>query len=112
MTMFRRVRRLRALLTLPETRQLIVTTVRTAPWRQLARRAATDRRGLIRDVTDPANARRLARDAISHPATAELANAGVLLLPLRYTPVAWVATWVARRVLRRSTLNAKATGRR
>jgi hypothetical protein len=93
--------RLAWLATLPETRGLIVATVRSTTLRTIARRAVEDRAALLRDLTDPTNARHLARSAIRHPAVAELANAGLVLLPGRYLPLGWAATWVARRVLRR-----------
>ena len=93
--------RLARLATLPETRGLIVATVRSTTLRTIARRAVEDRAALLRDLTDPTNARHLARSAIRHPAVAELVNAGLVLLPGRYLPLGWAATWAARRVLRR-----------
>jgi hypothetical protein len=86
---------------LPETRGLIVATVRSTALRTIARRTVHDRAGLLRDLADPANARHLARRAIRHPAVAELANAGLVFLPGRYMPLGWAATWATRRVLRR-----------
>src|SRR5450759_75835 len=56
---------------------------------------------LVRDLRKPANAGHLVRSAARHPATRELASAGLLFLPLRYLPVGWAATWVAHRVVRR-----------
>jgi hypothetical protein len=97
----RRVWRVARLVTLPETRRLIVATARPSKVRAIAHRVATDRAGVVRDLANRRNARRFISQAAHHPAAAELANAGVLLLPMRYTPVGWVATWVARRVLRR-----------
>jgi hypothetical protein len=98
----RRVWRVARLVTLPETRRLILATARPSNVRAIARRVATDRAGVVRDLADRRKARRFISQAARHPAAAELANAGVLLLPMRYTPIGWVATWVARRVLRRS----------
>ena len=89
------------LATLPETRGLIVATVRSETLRTIARRAAQDRAALLRDLVKPANVRRVARSAIRHPAATELANAGLVFLPGRYLPLGWAATWATRRVLRR-----------
>ena len=96
-----RLARLARVATLPETRSLIVATARSATLRTIARRAVEDRAALLRDLANPANARQLARRAIRHPAAAELANAGLVLLPGRYMPLGWAATWATRRVLRR-----------
>lgn len=96
-----RLGRLARFATLPETRGLIVATVRSATLRTIARRAVSDRAALLRDLADPANARHLARSAIRHPAVAELANAGLVFLPGRYMPLGWAATWATRRVFRR-----------
>jgi hypothetical protein len=89
------------LATLPETRGLIVATVRSPTLRTIGRRAVEDRAALFRDLANSANVRHLARSAIRHPAVAELANAGLVLLPGRYMPLGWAATWAARRMLRR-----------
>src|SRR5664280_11379 len=67
--------------------------------RDLRQRAVHDRGALVRDLRNPANARDLVRDAARHPATRELASAGLMFLPLRYLPVGWAATWVAHRVV-------------
>ena len=96
-----RLGRLARLATLPETRSLIVATVRSTTPRTLARRAAEVRAAPLRDLANPASARRLARRAITHPAVAELANASLVFLPGRYVPLGWAATWATRRVLRR-----------
>jgi len=106
----RRAWRIVRIATLPETRRFVAATARSTRLRAIAVRARTDRAGLIRDATNPANARRLAGDAVRHPAAAELANAGFLLLPLRYTPLAWAATWAARRVLRRHVPSPEPNG--
>ena len=96
-----RLARVIRLVTLPETRGLIVAAARSDTVRDLARRAAKDRAALARDLRDPANAQTLVRSAARHPATRELASAGMLLLPMRYMPLGWAATWAAHRVLRR-----------
>jgi hypothetical protein len=88
----RRAWRIARLATLPETRRLIVATAKPSTVRALARRVREDRAGVVRDLVHPGNARRLISQAARHPAAAELANAGFLLLPTRYTPVGWVAT--------------------
>ena len=75
--------------TLPETRRLIASGARPANLRLLARRARADRGGLLREV-------------VRHPAAAELANAGLLLLPLRHSPLGWAAAWAIRRKARRT----------
>ena len=93
--------RLARLATLPETRGLIVATVRSTTLRTIAHRAVEDRGALLRDLADPANARQLALLAIRHPAVAELASAGLVFLPGRYMPLGWAATWATRRVFRR-----------
>ncbi|HEX5590864.1 MAG TPA: hypothetical protein VFX65_11295 [Candidatus Limnocylindrales bacterium] len=88
-------------MTLPETRRLIVATARSETVRNLARRTVNDRAALVRDLRDPANARDLVRSAARHPATQELANAGLMFLPGRYLPLGLVATWATRRIFRR-----------
>jgi hypothetical protein len=107
----RRACRIARLATLPETRRLIVATAKPSTVRAVARRVREDRGGVVRDLVHPGNARRFISQAARHPAAAELANAGFLLLPTRYTPVGWVATWVARRVLRRSAPKPAVTER-
>jgi hypothetical protein len=107
----RRAWRLARIVTLPETRRLIVANARPSTLRAVAQRVRQDRRGFVRELVDPGTARRRIGQAARHPAAAELANAGVLLLPLRYTPVGWVATWVARRVLRRTAPDVEAPER-
>ena len=96
-----RLGRLARLATLPETRALIVAAARSSTLRSVAHRSVVDRAGLLRDLTSPAKARHLARQAVRHPAVAELANAGLVVLPIRYVPLGFAATWAARRVLRR-----------
>lgn len=113
-----RVARFVRLVTLPETRALIVAAARSATLRDLGQRAVHDRAALARDLRNPANARELVRRAARHPATRELANAGLVFLPLRYGPVGWAATWATHRVLRRyidppvEVLDAQALGAR
>ena len=89
------------IVTLPETRGVIVAAARSQALRDIRQRAVHDRAALVRDLRNPANAGHLVRSAARHPATRELASAGLLFLPLRYLPVGWAATWVAHRVLRR-----------
>jgi hypothetical protein len=96
-----RLARVVRLVTLPETRRLIVATARSETLRNLARRTVNDRAALVRDLRDPANARDLVRSAARHPATQELANAGLMFLPGRYLPLGLVATWATRRIFRR-----------
>lgn len=96
-----RLARVVRLVTLPETRRLIVATARSETVRNLARRTVNDRAALVRDLRDPANARDLVRSAARHPATQELANAGLMFLPGRYLPLGLVATWATRRIFRR-----------
>jgi hypothetical protein len=38
---------------------------------------------------------------VAHPVTRELANVGLVFLPVRYVPAGWVAKWAAGRALRR-----------
>jgi hypothetical protein len=96
-----RLGRIVRLVTLPETRRAIVAAARSDALHEVARRAANDRAGLVRDLRSRAKARALLRSAIRHPAARELAAAGLLFLPARYMPVGWAASWAARRVLRR-----------
>src|SRR5450756_2035986 len=113
-----RLARLVRIVSLPETRGLIVAAAHSDTLRDIGQRAVHDRGALVRDLRNPANARDLVRDAARHPATRELANAGLMFLPLRYLPVGWAATWVAHRVLRRhidppaAVLDASAFGAR
>lgn len=95
--------RLRRLATLPETRRAIAAASRSEAVRDIARRAAHDRPALIRDLAHPANVRAMVRAAVRHPATHELAGAGLMFLPVRYLPLGVASAWVARRVLRRYT---------
>jgi hypothetical protein len=101
MPLWNRPGRLARIATLPETRGVIVATVRSPTLRTFARRAVEDRAGLLRDLANPVNVRHLARSAIRQPAVTELANAGLVFLPGRYLPLGWAATWATRRVLRR-----------
>ena len=87
--------------TLPETRALIASTARSRSLRDLRRRATVDRAGLMRDLRERAHARGLVRRAAGHPATHELAAAGLMLLPVRFMPVGLAATWAAQRIRRR-----------
>src|SRR5450756_957083 len=96
-----RLARLVRIVTLPETRGLIVAAAHSETLRDIGQRAVHDRAALVRDLRNPANARDLVRSAARHPAARELASAGLLFLPLRYLPVGWAATWVAHRVVRR-----------
>ena len=96
-----RLARLVRVVTLPETRGVIVAAARSQTLRDLRQRAVHDRGALVRDLRNPANARDLVRDAARHPATRELASAGLLFLPVRYVPLGWAATWVAHRVVGR-----------
>ncbi len=86
------------LATLPETRGAIVAASRSETVRDVARRARSDRAGLVRELRDPATARELIRGAVTHPATRELANVGLIFVPGRYVPLGWAAIWTGRRV--------------
>ena len=97
-----RLGRMVRLTTLPETRALIGAAVHSRSVRTLIRRAVDDRRSLLRDLLRPRSARQLVQDTVRHPAAAELANVGLVFLPIRFIPVGWVATWAARRLLRGS----------
>jgi hypothetical protein len=96
-----RLVRLARAATLPETRALIVAVARSNSFRGLARRAVQDRAGLLRDLGHPGHPRDFIRTAATHPATRELADVGLVFLPLRYVPLGWVAKWAAARVVRR-----------
>jgi hypothetical protein len=93
--------RLVRIVTLPETRGVIVAASHSQTLRDIRQCAVHDRGALVRDLRNPANARDLVRDAARHPAARELASAGLLFLPVRFVPLGWAATWVAHRVLRR-----------
>ena len=93
--------RLVRLFTFPETRGVIVAAVRSETLRDIGQRAVHDRGALVRELGNPANARDVVRSAARHPATRELASAGLMFLPVRYLPVGWAVTWVTHRVLRR-----------
>lgn len=84
--------------TLPETRRAIVVAARSDALRDLRRRARSDRTGLLRDLARPAATFRLVRDVVRHPAARELAAVSYLLLPSRFVPVGWAASWLVRRV--------------
>jgi hypothetical protein len=96
-----RLARLGRAVTLPETRRLIVAAARSNTLRGLARRTASDRAGVLRDLRHLPRPRDLIRSAEWHAAARELANVGSLFLPVRYVPLGWIATWVATRALRR-----------
>lgn len=93
--------RLVGLGTFPETRGLIVAVARSGSVRGLAQRAVHDRPGLVRDLADMHQAGALVRAAAIHPATRELAGAGLVFLPGRFLPLGWAATWAAHKALRR-----------
>ena len=93
--------RVARLVNLPETRKAVVAAARSRAVRELARRAAHDRAGLMRDLRHPAVSRDVVRSAVHHPATQELASAALLLLPGRFLPLGMVAAWATRRLLRR-----------
>jgi hypothetical protein len=93
--------RLVGLGTFPETRGLIVAVARSGSVRGLARRAVHDRPSLVPDVADMNQARGLVRATAIHPAARELAGAGLVLLPGRFLPLGWAATWAAHKALRR-----------
>ncbi len=84
--------------TMPETRRAVAEAVRSGALTDVARRARSDRRGLVRDLADPGSAARRLRRAIRHPATRELANVGLLLLPGRYVPLGLIAARLSRRL--------------
>ena len=101
--------RVARLVNLPETRKAVAAAARSRAVRELARRAAHDRAGLIHDLRHSAvsgavvrsASRDVIRSAVHHPATQELASAALLLLPGRYLPLGIVASWATRRLLRR-----------
>jgi hypothetical protein len=96
-----RLAQLARLATLPETRRALIAAAHSETTRDIARRAMHDPQGLARDLRRPSNAGRLFRDAVRHPVTRELADAGLLLLPIRYLPVGWAAGRIGRRIVRR-----------
>jgi hypothetical protein len=102
--------RLITLATLPETRRFVAAAARSDGVRDLVRRARGDRVGLLRDLANPAVPARLVRDAVTHPATRELAGVGLVFLPGRYLPVGWAATRLLRRALDRSGRRSASDG--
>lgn len=96
-----RLIRLGKLASLPETRHVLVSSVRSGQIQGAAFRAVHDRDGLWRDVRNQATSIETLRSTALHPATRELAEAGLLFLPVRYMPLGWAATWAGRRILRR-----------
>jgi hypothetical protein len=100
-TRLSRLARIGRILTLPETRGLVMAAGRSQTLRDIAQRAVHDRAALVRDLRNPANARYLLRSAVRHPAVRELADVGVMVLPVRYLPLGLAATWATRRLLRR-----------
>ncbi len=97
----RRLARLGRLMTLPETRGLIIAAAQSPTIRAVAQRVAHDRAGLVRDLRRPGTVRELLLKSVQHPVAGELASAGLLFLPGRYLPLGTAATWVARRILGR-----------
>ena len=96
----KRLARIRRLLTLHETRRAVLSALRSGAARDLARRARSDRRALVRDLRNPANARAYLLAAARHPATHELATVGMMVLPSRYLRLGWAAARVAGRLKR------------
>ncbi len=98
-------------------RGLLLATLRSTTARDLARRGVSDPRGLVRHLSRPETLREIGAGIASHPtvkgmetfATSpdelptvlRLARAGLVLLPLRYMPAAWIGLWAARRLTRR-----------
>ena len=80
---------------------LLSAVSRSPMARQLGRRAVTDPGGLVRDLADPAKARVLVASASDDPALRQLAQTGLVFLPLRYVPLGYAALWAGRKVLRR-----------
>ena len=95
-----RLARVARIATLPETRNLLVAAARSTTLRTGLRRALHDPAGVVRELRPTAVHGVLMR-GVRHPAVQELANAGLLLLPGRYIPLGWAATWAARHVRRR-----------
>ena len=96
-----RLVRLIGLGTFPETRGLIVAVARSGSLGGLSRRALHDRSSLVRELGDAQKARALVRATVMHPATRELAGAGLVFLPGRFLPLGWAATWAADKALHR-----------
>ncbi|MGB7587234.1 MAG: hypothetical protein WBM00_00840 [Solirubrobacterales bacterium] len=96
-----RLSRIGRIVTLPETRGVIVAAVHSETLHDIAQRAVHDRAALVRDLRNPANLRDLVRSAARHPAVRELASVSLVFLPVRYLPLGWTVAWATRRVLRR-----------
>ena len=96
-----KISRIVRIATLPETRRAIVAAARSDTLRSILRRASSDRKGLMRDLRNPANARDVIRGVARHPAAHELADASLLLMPGRSLAVRLGAGWTARRLFRR-----------
>jgi hypothetical protein len=87
--------------TLPETRRVLLSADTRRHMRNAASRALHDRARLARDLAKPADIRAFATSAVQHPATRELAGAGLMFMPGRYLPIGWAAGWASRRIARR-----------
>ena len=97
---FSKIGRVVHLGTFPETRGLLKAAIVSEELRVLAGRAFHDKRGLTRDAADPRRVVAFALNAARHPATRELADAGMLFLPGRYLALGWLATSAGRRLVR------------
>jgi hypothetical protein len=93
--------RIARIATMPETRRLVTGAARSETLRDIVHRAAREPDVLAREMRDPAVVRELFRTTLHHPATHEIGSLGLLFVPGRYLPIGWVATWAARRFLRR-----------
>jgi hypothetical protein len=101
------VTKLLRLTSLPETRRVLVTAARSDSLRCVAHRARADRVGLARELRDPGVIVGLARGALVHPATREIATLGLVFLSDGYLPLWWLATRMSRRLHRRSGAGPK-----
>jgi hypothetical protein len=87
--------------TLPETRSVLLSRATRRRVRTAASRLAHDRLRYARDLAKPADIGALAKGAVQHPATRELASVGLMFMPGRYLPIGWAAGWASRRIARR-----------
>lgn len=87
--------------TFPATRGVVVAVARSGNIRGIAHRAVHDPVALVRGLGNARKAKAMVRATALHPATRELADAGLVFLPGRFLPIGWVTTWAMRQVLRR-----------
>jgi len=98
----RRLRALARIIMTPVALDLAATAYRSPTARGLARQAVRDPAGLARRLADPRQSLPLMRDAGRQVRLRDMAQLGLLFVPLRYGVLSELALWGARRATRRS----------